>query len=138
MGGDSSTGGEIPGHIQTQLHQNVNMVFSNHEAFAALLKDGSVRVWGRESFGGKIYERIQTQLTHVKVIFSSHGAFAALLEDGNVIAWGNINFGGTIPAKVELKNVKTIFPQRNGFIAFCNDGKKIQSGLYEVHSLPGD
>jgi len=127
--GNDCFGGKIPEQIKTQLHQNVIMIFSNATSFVALLKNGDFVAWGREEYGGTITDEIQSQLKNVKSIFSSTGAFVALLNDGSVFAWGYRDGGGRIPHEIKIQlhqNVKTIFPQENGFKYLCNNGEIIE------------
>eukprot|EP00913_Durusdinium_trenchii_P015990 g15027.t1 len=65
----------------TRKLKNVQQIQSAHSAFAALLADGSVVTWGDSSFGGDS-SRVQRRLKKVKHIQSTGWAFAALLEDG--------------------------------------------------------
>jgi len=134
--GNKLYGGNIPHHIQIQLHQNVQMIFSNDFVFLAKLNNGHFVGWGFESrgfpyqdYGGKITNEIQNKLENVKAIFSSSTAFAALTNDESVFTWGLPDGGGKIPNEFQfklIKNVKMIFPLENGFIALCNNGEMIR------------
>jgi hypothetical protein len=44
-GGDSSA-------VQAELKQGVDTIYSNHGAFAAVMKDRSVVTWGDADWGG--------------------------------------------------------------------------------------
>jgi len=90
-----------------------------------------VIAWGEQEFGGKIPNKIQNVKIKIKMVFSTRGAFAMLLENDTVFAWGDEAFGGKIPNNEEfLKNVKTIFPQREGFTAIFHNGETLNWGKF--------
>ncbi len=94
----------------------VTKVYSTTEAFAALLSDGRVFVWGRVSKGGSstyeggaydynrgyVYDGdgakdgSNNQITNVVRIVSTNYAFAALNASGNIFVWGNPSYGGSL------------------------------------------
>merc|ERR1712034_253974 len=101
-------GGQIPNEIQTQL-KNVKMISSTKKAFAALLGNGSVHVWGVPTYGGTILNKSQ----NVKIIFSTNNTFGALLKN-NVFAWWGKNLR-------TLDNVRTVIPRATKFmVVFIN------------------
>ena len=62
-------------------------------AFAVILGDGSVVMWGNSAVGGD-GSALQDQLKNVKQIQANLHAFAAILADGSVVTWGSAAFGG--------------------------------------------
>ena len=68
--------------VQHQL-KNVQHIQACRSAFAAILGDGSVVIWG----GGCDTRAVQDQLKNVQQIQASHYAFAAILGDGCVGTW---------------------------------------------------
>jgi len=117
-------------------------IYSTYGAFAALLSDGYVFVWGGpysggsnvygdDTYRGYIYEGDGTsknnQLSGVVKIYSSGGAFAALLSDGSVFVWGDPSAGGALeiynnndnpkitPLSVKQNYKKFIFATQNAF-----------------------
>lgn len=98
--------------------KDVRALYSNYNAFAALMEDGTVQAWGNQRRGGKL---TPAGLKGVQSIFASKHAFAALKKDGTVFAWGDPTFGGSMTDGQDaiygrytgvpsgLKNVKTIF-----------------------------
>ena len=67
-------------------------ITGNDYAFAALKSDGSVKVWGRATYGGT--DPGLTSTDNVVSIVSTSQAFAALKSDGTVKAWGKDDNGG--------------------------------------------
>ncbi|MFM5815263.1 Ig-like domain-containing protein [Aeromonas dhakensis] len=127
--GDISTGGDSSA-VQALL-TNVQSIFSNGSAFAALKQDGTVVTWGDTDNGGDS-SAVQAQLTNVQTIFS-HGslnnAFAALKQDGTVVTWGEPTAGGDSSAvQAQLTNVQTIFANANAFAALKQDGTVVTWG----------
>lgn len=69
--------------------------FSPHEAFAAILGDGSVITWRHRGHG--IPSEAQDQLRNVQQIQCTDYAFSAIRADGSALTWGNLSscrFGG--------------------------------------------
>jgi len=88
--------------VQFQL-KNVKMITSTYAAFAALLGNGNVVVWGQKDFGGQIPTSIENELINVQMILGLDYAFSALLEDGQVISWGEENDDGKLPEPIQPK-----------------------------------
>lgn len=130
----------------------------NDYAFAALLDDGSVTVWGGTGDGGFIDEELvdldgpQNNLT-VKRITSNETAFAALLSDGSVTTWGNEYAGGD-PTRQDFTavdfngvlnnaHVVSLHSTNNAFSAILSDqsvvawGGDIESGFNDGNIVPG-
>lgn len=72
----------------------VRQIVSNSSAFAALLEDGSVRVWGHTQYGGKQAEVDALDIKNAKQVVSNDQAFAAVLSDGSIKVWGASSHGG--------------------------------------------
>ena len=85
-------------------------IYSTSFAFAALLDDGGVFVWGSPVYGGSIVfgnpstrgyiytgdgTNSNSKLTGVEKIYSNGYAFAALLDDKSVFVWGSPRYGGS-------------------------------------------
>jgi len=90
-------------------------------AWAKILKNGSVETGGKEHDGGDS-SKVQFKLNNVKIIVSTLSAFAALLENGDVVAWGDEDLGGRIPNKKLLQNVTTIISNAYAFAALLDNG----------------
>lgn len=111
----------IPHFNADKLVTQVDKVYSNNYAYAALKENGTVVTWGNSQFGGDS-SGVQAHLEGVKAIYSTPEAFAALKEDGTVVAWGNPFAGGDISAvQSQLTDVKEIYASKFGFVALKND-----------------
>ena len=66
---------------------------ASRRAFAAILGDGSVVIWGDAGDGGNS-RAVQDQLKNVQQIQATATAFAAILGDGSVVTWGDAAHGG--------------------------------------------
>ena len=71
----------------------MQQVQATHNAFAAILEDGSVVTWGDPDDGGDS-SAVQDQLKSVRQVQATYAAFAAILEDGSVVTWGHPGCGG--------------------------------------------
>jgi hypothetical protein len=96
--------------VASKLASNVETIYSNSWAFAALKNDGSVVTWGALYAGGNssvvtfldgaqndtVIEEssVSNRLSNVISIYSNREAFAALKSNGSVVTWGDILFGG--------------------------------------------
>ncbi len=82
-------------------------VSTNFAAFAGILNNGQVFIWGSTSYGGTNIYNDNTYLsygylkdtsdniiTNISKVFSAEAAFAAVNSSGNVYVWGNPNQGG--------------------------------------------
>ncbi|CAK9009668.1 unnamed protein product [Durusdinium trenchii] len=78
--------------------RSIKEIQANGRAFAALLSDGSVKVWGEDSCGGHLPCDIERQLKKaeapVVAIQANDRAFAAILKNGEVVTWGDVDHGG--------------------------------------------
>ena len=85
--GDADFGGDCSA-VQAQL-KNVRQIQSSENAFAAILRDGSVVTWGAVSsqYAGDS-NAAQDQLQMVHQIQASGEAFAAIIGD-IVVTWEN-------------------------------------------------
>ena len=122
------TGGEFK--IDTFLSpedslDNIKLVASSSQAFAAVKKDGTLLSWGNKSFGGDS-SGVKSQLKNIVYIKSTDSAFSVIKEDGSVVAWGR--YGGIIPRSVQpkLKKVRKLVSNERAFVAMIRD-KKISS-----------
>lgn len=71
---------------------HVRCVKANGRAYAAILKDGTVRSFGSALYGGDS-SGVQP-LRDVVQLQSTACAFAALRSDGHVVTWGHKAWGG--------------------------------------------
>lgn len=85
-GGDSS-------RVSSQLVDVIHLYSTGH-AFAALLRQGAVVVWGDSRFGGDASSVQEFLKSDVVSLNGNAGAFVALKEDGSVISWGCQALGG--------------------------------------------
>ncbi|EIC22961.1 hypothetical protein Thi970DRAFT_00604, partial [Thiorhodovibrio frisius] len=116
------------------LLYDVEQVFSNWWAFAALRADGSVVTWGLDKFGGDS-TAVASELDgtiDVEQVFSNNKAFAALRADGSVVTWGN---GGTGGDDYQVANaldgtidVEQVFSTVEAFAALRADGSVVTWG----------
>eukprot|EP00439_Symbiodinium_sp_Y106_P071187 s88_g12.t1 len=109
---------------------NVRCVQASHSAFAAILGDGSVKVWGWVSevaHGGETQRQLQQvkeQLQNVVQIQANCRAFAAIKSDGSVVTWGE---GGT-QLRHDLAEVSQIQANHTAFAAIKKDGSVVTWG----------
>lgn len=110
---------------------DIQDIYSNNFAFAAVRKDGSVVTWGQDGFGGD--SSSVHLLNNVNTIVPSSGAFAALKNDGSVIAWGDEGMGGDASkVQSQLHNVISIQASSSGaFAALKADGTVVTWGAAE-------
>lgn len=122
--------------INDNIIGNVKKIYSTYRAFAALLNDGLVFVWGDPTLGGSqqyntqkgyIKIDINTKLSNVKHIYSTYGAFAALLGDGSVFVWGNPKYGAS--------NIYNENPQSNiNYSGYIDDANGRIYGFKKIYS----
>jgi alpha-tubulin suppressor-like RCC1 family protein len=100
-------------------------------AFAALMDDGTVMVWGDDTYGGTG----PAGLGNVACVAATAYAYTALKTDGTVVVWGNSLAGGTAPDG--LANVVQLAGAWDAFAALKQDGTVVAWGADElVKSLP--
>lgn len=97
--GAGDSGGKIFS-VQERLI-NVQQVQATHDAFAALLADGSVVTWGDPESGGDSSEA-QPRLRHVQKIQATAAAFAELLAD--LLLHGEMLTGAAAALKSKLSS----------------------------------
>ena len=113
-------------HLTLQL--SLTQVCGAEKAFAAILADGSVHVWGDAAFGGDS-SLVRRQLRDVVTIRATATAFAALLADGSVVTWGERGSGGDSQAvQNRLANVREIQAGASAFAAILHDGSVVTWG----------
>ena len=122
IGGDSR-------HVQSQLMQGVDTIYSNSHAFAARMLDGSIVTWG-VAFEGGDSSMVQAQLKNVDAVYATDKAFAALLSNGSVVTWGDpINGGDSSGVQQELKQgVNMVYSTAAAFAASMIDGSVVTWG----------
>lgn len=92
---------------------NVKKIYSNKNAFAFLLNDERVFVWGDENKGGDTGAKHQ-YLTNVKEIYNTDQAFLAHRQDNKIVVWGDINTTAG-PASNFYSEVLEVFPSKYAF-----------------------
>eukprot|EP00746_Dinoflagellata_sp_MGD_P019008 gnl/MRDRNA2_/MRDRNA2_144139_c0_seq1.p1 gnl/MRDRNA2_/MRDRNA2_144139_c0~~gnl/MRDRNA2_/MRDRNA2_144139_c0_seq1.p1 ORF type:complete len:362 (-),score=98.45 gnl/MRDRNA2_/MRDRNA2_144139_c0_seq1:260-1345(-) len=117
--------------VQAQLATDVQYVYANTHAFAALKDDGSVVAWGDRGEGGDC-SAIQAQLLDVQHLCFTERAFAALKEDGTVLAWGSsgdYEYGGDCSrVQQQLVDVQSLYSTHYAFAALKVDGGVVSWG----------
>ena len=94
-------------------------------AFAAILADGSVVIWGCGDFGGDS-SAVQDQLRVVQQIQARNHAFAAILADESVVTWGHpVHGGGSSAVRDQLRGVQQIQATVAAFAAILADGSVV-------------
>ena len=138
--GNPDRGGDCSA-VQSQP-RNVQHIQATHDAFAAILADGSVVAWGTAHLlqswlmgqlllgamqtGGDC-SAIQDQLKKCNKF--RQRVCAAILADGSVAAWGNQQNGGDCFAvKGQLRNVRQIQATNHAFAAVLADRSLITRG----------
>ncbi len=122
-------------------------VYSTFAAFAGLLDNGQVFIWGSESYGGTYDYNDNTKATSgyvkdasdnilsgITKIYNNEGAFAALNASGSIFSWGNPFSGG---GRTYIKdnsdniiiNVTKIYSNDRAFAAYSSDKSVFVWGL---------
>lgn len=140
--------------------QDVVEITCNNFAFAGLLPDGTVYVWGVGSSGGRIgpgvgqnIRGVVVGLSNVKKVYATESAFSALRNDGSVFIWGNVNSGGSLNgvnsyANLPITGATTIYSNEGAFVAQLDDqvyiwgspirgGNITYNGGYNPTYIPG-
>ena len=78
----------------------VTMATTKLGSFAVLLRDGNIRVWGNQEYGGSQSSISFANGARAVSLASTAGAFSALLSDGSVVSWGKSGYGGSPPQTV--------------------------------------
>jgi hypothetical protein len=116
--------------VADQLSSNVEAVYSNRSAFAALKSDGSVVAWGDALFGGDSTSVDADLQADVRAVYSTDSAFAALKNNGSVVTWGSSMNGGdasSVAANLS-SNVTEVFSNFSAFSALKRDGSVVTWG----------
>lgn len=92
---------------------NVKKIYSNKHAFAFLLNDGKVFVWGDDRKGGDTGGN-HPSLVNIKEIYNTDQAFLAHREDNKIVVWGDIDTTAG-PASDFYSEVLEVFPSRYAF-----------------------
>jgi hypothetical protein len=95
----------------------VRKLFSNSQAWAALMTDSTVTAFGNSLTGGS---GVPSTLTGVTYIVSTNTAFCALTSSNTVSCWGDSSNGGASPTG--LKNVYSIAANSASVVALRVDG----------------
>ena len=106
--------------VADNLHNNVEQVFSNWNAFAALTTEGSVITWGQAPFGGDSSNVASELQSGVENVVGNWTSFAALKNNGQIITWGNPSTGGD--SVFAESNYIDIFPSNSAYAALSDSG----------------
>ena len=110
--------------------EEVQDIVINEGAWAALRKDGTVVVWGDETYGG-MAKSVQEDLQNVIKIYATRSAFAALKRDGTVVTWGNSLQGGdSSVVSRSLTNVLAVVSTEETFAALKGEGTVVSWGKW--------
>ena len=114
----------FPTGVYGSLSARARKVVATHQAFAALLDDTSVRVWGGYDFGGATGA---TDLSSgVLDVAANKHAFVAIMNPLRTLrAWGNKLYGGSFSTPTDVDcgaGVDKIFSTSTAFVALRQDG----------------
>ena len=76
-----------------RLGHGVKTVVASRNAFTAVLKNGTLAIWGNVHK----YENpvdLMYSIRHVQTVVANENAFAVLYNNGNVTSYGQVKFGG--------------------------------------------
>jgi len=111
------------------LQIDIKNIFSSHNAYAVLKKNGSIMTWGDPENGGDSSSVTYFLQSDVKTIFSTNSAFAALKTNGSVVTWGDsLDGGDSSYVRGQLSDVKTISSTDRAFAALTTNGRVITWG----------
>ncbi|CAE7929930.1 unnamed protein product [Symbiodinium necroappetens] len=111
--------GVSDGDSLTLLVPSLRILAGSSSAFAGVLSDDSLVVWGEEAPGDTSFGR---QMKNVQQVAATSEAFAALLWDGSVVTWGSRKCGGDSSAvKEELRHVQHIIGTRCAYEDYGDD-----------------
>ena len=94
----------------------IRSIHHTSDAFAILLEDGGLLVFGNPNWGGRKPDSLKNRT--VKEVFSTNLSFLALLDDHTMISWGK---GLPIPSRLGGCHVQTIFSNNNSYMAVLED-----------------
>eukprot|EP00439_Symbiodinium_sp_Y106_P061770 s418_g9.t1 len=122
--------GRAWGSCQALTH--VQCVQASHSAFAAILGDGSVEVWGwHTAWDAGIleleFQKVKDQLEGVVQIQANSRAFAAIKSDGSLVTWGH-PWKESTELRDGLTDVCQIQATRTAFAAIRKDGSVVTWG----------
>ena len=125
-------------------------IYSNEGAYAALLDNGSLVVWGGQDWGGNYFPVREQLRSGVSKVFSTRSTFAVLKKNGTVATWGRVwdresnhyngkaweiahNQSDDVEVVVNVVNVKTvnIFSNKNAYVALKDNGSIVTWGIKE-------
>lgn len=135
--GQETTGDELNATIEIPAGVKVTSIAANRDAFAALLDNGTIKVWGDKSFAGEA-----PQLPSDKKVVSlaaTDFAFTALFADGTIQSWGHQQDGGKTPTLPAGSTVTKIFATEGDFAALLsggeNDGNILSWGAFSTSDV---
>ena len=95
------------------INSNFVNVFSTDKAFAGLKKDGTILVWGDNSYGGN--QSDVTEQKNIQHIFSNSASFTAVKQDNSMFAWGKKGYG-IVEATTSDINISSNLQEINSYI----------------------
>ena len=82
-------------------------LYSNGNAFVAVLDNGELLAWGDPVRGGRT--PVLPEGRTVQSVHSNGGAFIAVLDNGELLAWGNTDFGATVPEALDPSRIARLY-----------------------------
>ena len=110
-------GGEAP---VVPKNTAIRSIHQTREAFAILLEDGHLLVFGNANWGGRLPFLLENRT--VIDLFSTQDSFLALLDDHTIFGWGSVRAHSSIPSRLVGCRVKTIFSNQRLFLALLENG----------------
>lgn len=115
----------------TEKIMNIEKIFSNNDAFAALDSQGKISIWGEVEAGGHWYFDTEREINFANKGYQSIAAtsigFSALKNDGTILTWGNCKDEFLSPAECYGTEPKgrvftKIYSNHTAFAALDKDG----------------
>lgn len=115
----------------TEKIMNIEKIFSNNDAFAALDSQGKISIWGEVKAGGHWYFDTEREINFANKGYQSIAAtsiaFSALKNDGTILTWGNCKDEFLSPAECYGTEPKgrvftKIYSNHAAFAALDKDG----------------
>jgi uncharacterized repeat protein (TIGR02543 family) len=114
----------------------VDSIAGGYSHSVALMKDGTVRAWGDNSYG---QSTVPAGLTGVTAIAAGHHHTVALKSDGTLVAWGR-DLEGESDVPAGLAGVTAIDAKAYHTVALKSDGTVVAWGANELgqSSVPAE
>ena len=114
--------GELYGGTVPVMPKNttIRSIHQTRDAFALLLENGRLLVFGNPNWGGRLPVSIQNRT--VIDIVSTSGSFLALLDDHTIFSWESDQYAQPLPRPIAGSRVKSIFSSQCLFMALLENG----------------